>query len=77
VEGEGETAVIDLMGPREIQKRLGLSKAWFDTISASLSFPVPVAELKSGRIGLTADIEEWISEYWSHRVLSGAHGRGD
>jgi prophage regulatory protein len=49
------------LGCQEIRDRLGVSETQFEQISRHDNFPVPVADLHSGRVWLTEDIEQWSS----------------
>jgi prophage regulatory protein len=48
-----------LVGIREIATMLGVSRQRVDQPSNTAKFPAPEAELKSGRIWKTADVEKW------------------
>jgi predicted DNA-binding transcriptional regulator AlpA len=48
-----------LVGIREIAAMLGVSPQRVDQLSNTAKFPAPEAELKSGRIWKTADVEKW------------------
>jgi predicted DNA-binding transcriptional regulator AlpA len=50
---------VDLVGLTEIATVLEVSRQRVDQLSRVPGFPVPVAELASGRIWLRSDIEEW------------------
>ena len=51
-----------LMGRLEIQDRLGYSRAWTNVLLNRRDFPLPVYELRMGRIWLAEDVEKWIEE---------------
>lgn len=51
---------IKLMGPQEIQKRLGFSRQWTAQLIQRKGFPEPIAELAIGNVWLAQDVEEWI-----------------
>ncbi len=55
--------MMNLMGAAEVTKRLSISKAWLDVLSASDTFPKPVAVLKRGRGWLGEDIDDWAREH--------------
>jgi hypothetical protein len=49
-----------LMGTKEIQRRLCLSRQRIQQLAEQPDFPTPYAELAMGRIWLADDIEAWI-----------------
>jgi predicted DNA-binding transcriptional regulator AlpA len=49
-----------LMGVKEIQKRLRLSRQRIQQLAEQPDFPAPYDELAMGRIWLARDIEAWI-----------------
>jgi predicted DNA-binding transcriptional regulator AlpA len=49
-----------LMGVKEIQKRLSLSRQRIQQLAQQPDFPAPYDELAMGRIWLARDIEAWI-----------------
>jgi predicted DNA-binding transcriptional regulator AlpA len=51
-----------LMGVTEIAELLGLSRQRCDQLSRMKGFPDPVAELSSGRVWNTDDVERWAQE---------------
>jgi predicted DNA-binding transcriptional regulator AlpA len=53
---------IRLMGPQEIQHRLGLSRQWTAQIIQRKGFPEPIAVLAIGSVWLADDVEDWITE---------------
>jgi predicted DNA-binding transcriptional regulator AlpA len=58
------------MGTAEIAERLGVSRVRVHQIATTdPSFPVPLGEVKAGKIWRTEDIESWIAE---HRPNLGA-----
>jgi prophage regulatory protein len=52
---------IRLMGPQEIQKRLGFSRQWTAQLIQRKGFPEPIAVLAIGSVWLAQDVEEWIA----------------
>lgn len=58
-ESGGAGEIVNLVGSKEIQELLGVSRQRVDQLSKSPGFPSPVASLASGRIWLRADIERW------------------
>jgi predicted DNA-binding transcriptional regulator AlpA len=61
--GQGMTRRQRLMGVKEIQQRLRLSRQRVQQLAERSDFPAPYEELAMGRIWLTRDIEAWISVY--------------
>ncbi|WP_240669911.1 hypothetical protein [Actinoplanes solisilvae] len=59
-----EPGEISLMGVVEVRARLGVTTGEFGSLSLDASFPEPVADLDSGRIWLTEDVEAWISTHF-------------
>jgi prophage regulatory protein len=67
---------IRLAGSYEVGMMLGgVSRQRVNQVTAKATFPTPVAELKRGKVWLTADVEEWIAVYRSQDL--GARLRGD
>lgn len=52
-----------LMGVKEIQQRLRLSRQRVQQLAERSDFPAPYDELAMGRIWLAREIEAWISVY--------------
>ncbi len=52
---------IRLMGPQEIQQRLGLSRQWTAQLIQRKGFPEPIAVLAIGSVWLAQDVEDWIT----------------
>jgi predicted DNA-binding transcriptional regulator AlpA len=50
------------MGVTEMADLLGLSRQRCDQLSRTKGFPDPVAELASGRVWNTEDVERWARE---------------
>ncbi len=51
-----------LMGAREIEDRLGVSRQRVYQITAHPSFPEPYDELAMGKVWRIEDVEAWIKE---------------
>ena len=49
-----------LMGAREIEDRLGVSRQRVYQLTSSPDWPEPYDELATGRVWRIADVEEWI-----------------
>lgn len=58
-----ERRVPRLMGPMEIQLRLGTSRQWTYVLTNRRDFPEPIAELGMGKVWLAEDVEQWITEH--------------
>ncbi len=58
-----EREQIRLMGPQEIQHRLGKSRQWTAQLINRKGFPDPVAVLGVGSIWLADDVEAWIQQH--------------
>ncbi|WP_308442841.1 helix-turn-helix transcriptional regulator, partial [Actinoplanes campanulatus] len=52
-----------LMGVKEIQQRLRLSRQRVQQLAERSDFPAPYDELAMGRVWLARDIEAWVSAY--------------
>jgi prophage regulatory protein len=52
-----------LMGVKEIQLRLRLSRQRVQQLAERPDFPAPYEELAMGRIWLARDVEAWISAH--------------
>jgi len=57
-----------LMGDKEIQKRLRLSRQRIQQLAQQSDFPAPYDELAMGRIWLARDIEAWIRAHRPDRA---------
>jgi prophage regulatory protein len=55
-----------LMGAREIENRLGVSRQRVQQLVARPDFPAPYDELAMGKVWLREDVERWIA---AHRPL--------
>lgn len=55
--------VPDIMGPAEIQARLGISRQRTYIAINRRGFPEPRWRLKMGNVWLAADVEEWIRQH--------------
>jgi predicted DNA-binding transcriptional regulator AlpA len=55
-----------LMGAREIENRLGVSRQRVQQLVSRSDFPVPYDELAMGKVWRKDDIERWIAQ---HRPL--------
>ena len=64
-----------LMGVKEIQQRLGLSRQRVQQLAGRSDFPVPYDELAMGRIWLVRDVEAWIRVYRPDRADIAEHER--
>jgi prophage regulatory protein len=64
-----------LMGVKEIQQRLRLSRQRVQQLAERSDFPKPCDELAMGRIWLAQDIEAWISVYRPDQADIAEHGR--
>lgn len=61
--GRSMTKQQRLMGVKEIQQRLRLSRQRVQQLAERSDFPAPYDELAMGRIWLARDIEAWIRIY--------------
>lgn len=52
-----------LMGSREIEKRLGVSRQRVYQLTTRADWPAPYDELAMGKIWLKSDVEEWIATH--------------
>lgn len=52
-----------LMGAREIENRLGVSRQRVQQLVSRSDFPVPYDELAMGKVWLKEDIERWIAQH--------------
>jgi prophage regulatory protein len=52
-----------LMGAREIENRLGVSRQRVQQLVARADFPAPYDELAMGKVWRKEDVERWIAEY--------------
>jgi prophage regulatory protein len=52
-----------LMGAREIEDRLGVSRQRVYQLTSRADFPEPYDELATGRVWRIEDIERWISDH--------------
>jgi prophage regulatory protein len=50
---------LDLVGVAEITQMLGVSRQYVDRLTRGSGFPVPEAELASGRVWKREDVESW------------------
>jgi len=55
-----------LMGAREIENRLGVSRQRVQQLVSRPDFPVPYDELAMGKVWRKEDVEQWIAR---HRPL--------
>jgi prophage regulatory protein len=58
-----------LMGAREIENRLGVSRQRVQQLVSRSDFPAPYDELAMGKVWRKEDIERWIAE---HRPVDAA-----
>lgn len=54
-----------LMGAKEIEERLGVSRQRVQQLIARTDWPVPYDELAMGKVWRIADVEAWIREHRS------------
>ena len=52
-----------LMGAREIEDRLGVSRQRVQQLTARTDWPAPYDELAMGKVWRIEDVEAWISEH--------------
>jgi len=52
-----------LMGAREIENRLGVSRQRVQQLVSRPDFPVPYDELAMGKVWRKEDVERWIAQH--------------
>lgn len=52
-----------LMGAREIEERLGVSRQRVQQLTARADWPTPYDELAMGKVWRKDDVEAWIAEH--------------
>lgn len=52
-----------LMGPREIEDRLGVSRQRVYQLTSRVDFPAPYDEIATGRVWKIEDVERWITDH--------------
>jgi hypothetical protein len=57
-----------LMGSREIEKRLGVSRQRVNQLTNRPDWPEPYDELAMGKVWRIEDIEAWIREHRPDRI---------